>query len=316
MDQFLSWIAGLAAAVVPGLGGPATPVWTGYVEAEYVYISTMTPGRIDEIAVSEGQSVAAGDLLFVLDDAQQQAEVAAATARVAAARANLENLTTGSRREEVAVIEANLAKAQADLNLATQNLSRTESLFKQGLVPEAKLQQDKTAQASAEAQVDQLQAQLKVAELPARDAQQQAAEANLTAAEADAEQARIALGDRSVATPQAATVDRLYFSAGETATTGIPVVSLLPAGALKVKFYVPEAERQRLALGDHVTVACDGCSGDLVATVSYLDSQPQNTPPIIYSRDERERLVFLVEAKLPEGAKLLPGQPVSVEQVR
>jgi HlyD family secretion protein len=77
---------------------------------------------------------------------------------------------------------------------------------------------------------------------------------------------------------------------------------------------VPEAERQRLALGDRVTVACDGCGGDLVATVSYLDSQPQNTPPIIYSRDERGRLVFLVEAKLVEGAKLLPGQPVTVER--
>src|SRR5690606_37620989 len=127
----------------------------------------------------------------------------------------LENLTTGSRAEEIDVLRANLEKANADLALAESNFKRSESLFGQGLIPEAKLQQDRTALASAQAQVAQLQAQLKVAELPARDAQQEAAEANLAAAQADADRAASDLADRTVKAPVGGQVDRVYFSAGE-----------------------------------------------------------------------------------------------------
>jgi HlyD family secretion protein len=315
MSDFLGWAAGLLAALIPGMGDEAPAAWPGYVEADYVYVGAVSPGPIQTIAVSEGDAVRKGEVLFVLSSEQQRAALAAASARVEAARANLDNLTTGSRSEEVDVIRANLGKAQADLGLADQTLSRTESLFQQGLVPEAKLEADRASYAIAQAQVAQLQAQLKVAELPARDAQQQAAEANLTAAEADAERARSDLADRTVRAPEDGQVDQLYFSAGEVVGTGVPVVALLPAGALKVKFYVPEATRHGLALGQGVTVACDGCVPGLTARVSYLASQPQNTPPIIYSRDERSRLVFLVEARLDQPEGVLPGQPVSVERV-
>jgi HlyD family secretion protein len=92
-------------------------------------------------------------------------------------------------------------------------------------------------------------------------------------------------------------------------------VALLPADALKVKFYVGEAERATLALGDTVGVSCDGCAEALTAQLSFFASDPQFTPPIIYSRDERMRLTFLAEATLESGAGLLPGQPVTVERI-
>jgi HlyD family secretion protein len=314
VDQFLSWVTGLIA-VIPGLGAAPEPTWSGYVEADYVYVGAVTPGPIESIAVTEGGHVSRGDVLFVLSTRQQQAQLAAAEARVEAARANLANLTTGSRKEEVEVIRANLAKAEADLSLAAQTLERSENLFNEGLIPQARLEQDRAGYASAKAQVDQLDAQLKVAELPARDAQQAAAEANLLAAEADAEKARSDLSDRTVLAPEDAEIERLFYAAGEMAATGVPVVSLLPAAALKIKFYVGEVDRHALAIGDEVQVTCDGCEAGLLATVSYLASEPQHTPPIIYSRDERERLVFLVEAGLEGSAGALPGQPVSVAVV-
>jgi HlyD family secretion protein len=262
--------------------------------------------------VKEGQLVRKGDVLFVLETSQQQAQYDAATARADAARATLENLQTGSRQEEIAVTQASLNKAQADLALAEQNLTRSQDLFDRGLEPQAKLDQDKANLKAAQAAVDQLVAQLKVQQLPARDAQVIAAEATAAAAKADADTAKAALADRTVRAPEDGRIERLFFSAGEVAGAGVPVASLSGADAMKVLFYVSETDRQHFALGQQVSVSCDGCAADLTATISHFASDPQFTPPIIYSRDERNRLVFLTEAVLDEQNSVLPGQPVSI----
>lgn len=313
MDGFLAWLFGLVALVIPGFGATEPPRYNGYVEARYVYASAVSAGPIETVSVREGETVLAGDLLFRLRSEQQLALLQGAEARVAAAEAGLKNLTTGSRADELDVIQASLQKAQADMGLARDSATRSEKLFKEGLVPQSKLDQDRATLASAEAAVRQLEAQLKVAELPARSEQQVEAEANLAAAHADAEKANADLADRSITAPAAGRIERVFFDAGEIVAAGTPVVSILPQGALKVKFYVPEAARSAFALGDQVAVSCDGCPAGLTARVSFFASDPQFTPPVIYSRDERQRLSYLVEATL-EGASLHPGQPVTVER--
>ncbi|OEO28957.1 hypothetical protein VW23_027580 [Devosia insulae DS-56] len=313
MDGFLAWLFGLVALVIPGFGATEAPGYNGYVEARYVYAASSTAGPIETISVREGDLVLTGDLLFRLRSEQQIALLSAAEARVAAAEAGLKNLTTGSRADELDVIQASLQKAQADMNLAKDSATRSEKLFKEGLVPQSKLDQDRASLASAEAAVRQLEAQLKVAELPARSEQQVQAEANLAAAHADAEKANADLADRTITAPAAGRIERVLFDAGEIVAAGTPVVSILPEGALKVKFYVPETARAGLALGDQLAVNCDGCPDGLTAKVSFFASDPQFTPPVIYSRDERQRLSYLVEATL-EGVSLHPGQPVTVER--
>lgn len=313
MDGFLAWLFGLVALVIPGFGATEPPRYNGYVEARYVYASAVSAGPIETVSVREGETVLAGDLLFRLRSEQQLALLQGAEARVAAAEAGLKNLTTGSRADELDVIQASLQKAQADMGLARDSATRSEKLFKEGLVPQSKLDQDRATLASAEAAVRQLEAQLKVAELPARSEQQVEAEANLAAAHADAEKANADLADRSITAPAAGRIERVYFDAGEIVAAGTPVISILPEGALKVKFYVPEAARAGFALGDQLAVSCDGCPDGLTARVSFFASDPQFTPPVIYSRDERQRLSYLVEATL-DGASLHPGQPVTVER--
>lgn len=312
-SSVLAWITGVIALVIPGFGVTEPPRWNGYVEADYVYAAAATAGQIETLGVREGDIVRQGDLLFTLKQDGQVALLSGAEARVTAAEANLANLSTGGRTAEIDVVRASLSKAQSDLSLARDSSARSGKLFAQGLVTQAKLDQDRAALASAEAAVRQLQAQLKVAELPARDAQQWAAEANLAAARADAEKAKSDLADRTVLAPAAGRIERLYFDEGEMAAAGTPVASILPDGALKVKFYLPEAARQQFKLGDQLAVSCDGCPAGLTATLSYFASDPQFTPPVIYSRDERKRLSFLAEAVLDE-ATLHPGQPVTLER--
>ena len=313
MNDFFAWLTGLASIVIPGFGDAPVPQYHGYVEAEYVYVAPASPGRISAIKVQEAEQVEKDTPLFELQDDQYVAALEAAQARQAVAEANWRNLETGSREEEVAVIRATLEKAQADQKLAQINLERTEQLSRQGLVPVAKLDTDRAVLASANAQVAQLQAKLDVAELPARDAQIVAAEASLQAARAATRQAQIALSERNVKTPAAGQVERVYFRVGEVAGVGVPVVVILPPGKLKVRFFIPEADRMKFELGEELDVSCEGCAPDISARLTYLSSDPQYTPPIIYSREQRTRLVYLAEAQIDDTHGLLPGQPVTLE---
>lgn len=309
MNDFL---AGIFAAVLALFGATAEPVgYTGYIEADFLYMAPDSGGRIASLTVREGDDIEAGQVLFALEDDQQQAQLAAATARVEAAKATLANLVTGGRSAELDVIRASLAKAQADLSLARTTLERTEKLHAAGTVSAAQLDQSRNGVAAAQAQADQLAAQLAVAELPARSAQQTAAEANLAAAQADARNAEIQLAHRVVTTPASGRIDKVLYSTGEVVPSGAPVISILPAGALEARFFVPETERTELAIGQVLTVSCDGC-GAMTARITSFSSTPQTTPPVIYSREERSRLVYLVKARLEGGAGLLPGQPITV----
>jgi HlyD family secretion protein len=315
MDHVLAWLMGLVA-ILPGFGPAAPPSWNGYAEDDYVYAAAASAGTIASMPVAEGQLVHKGDVLFVLETSQQQAQYDAARARADAAEATLANLKTGSRQEEIDVTKAQLMKAGADLSLAQQNLARTQDLFDRGLTPVATLDQGKASVKAAQAAVDQLTAQLKVQQLPARDAQQIAAEANVAAAKADAATARAALETRTVTAPADGRVERLYYKAGEVVAVGAPVAALSGAGTMKVLFYVSEADRQQFTLGQQVAVSCDGCAAGLTASISRFASDPQFTPPIIYSRDERSRLSFLTEAVMEQQNAVLPGQPVSIGRLK
>ena len=328
MDQVFAWLMGLLS-FIPGLGHEAPPSWNGYAELDYVYAAAPAGGTIETIAVTEGDTVAKGDVLFTLDASIQQAQYEAAVARanaaraqVAAAEATLANLRTGARPEELQVTQATLAQAEANLALAQQTFSRTQDLFAGGNVPRSQLDQARAGLDAANASVLQLKAQLAVAQLPARNDQIAAASATVAAAEstaaaasADAANAQAALDNRTIAAPEAGRIERLYYSDGEVAGAGAPVVSIAGDGALRIKFYVNEADRPAFHLGDVIAVTCDGCATGLTAKVDHFASDPQFTPPIIYSRDERSRLVFLTEAVMTEQNGILPGQPVSIGRI-
>ena len=138
------------------------------------------------------------------------------------------------------------------------------------------------------------------------------AESALRSAEARLNSTRTRLDRRRVASPVAGTVQEVYFRQGEMVQAGRPIVSLLPPDNVRVRVFVPQATLPRLHIGDRIGVRCDGCAGTLYARVSFLSAQAEFTPPVIYSQEERSRLVFRVEA-IPERAEeLRVGQPVSV----
>lgn len=313
MADLPSWIVALISALYPGFTPVPPHVYDGYIEGDYIFAAAASSGRIDRIAVTEGADVAAGALLFALKDDQAKASLRSAEAQLAQAQAELENLSTGSREAETEVVRASVQQARVAHKIAQTRLTRTQALLRKGAATQATVEDGQAAVDEAAAAVAQLEAELRVAELPARDAERGAADAVVEEARAQVDLARSNFEDLKVFASKSGRVDKVYFEVGEVATAGAPVVSLLPPEAFTALFFVPETERADLQSGDVVGVSCDGCPLDLTAKITRMASDPQYTPPILYTREKRGRLVYRVEADVIDPHGILPGQPITVD---
>jgi HlyD family secretion protein len=152
--------------------------------------------------------------------------------------------------------------------------------------------------------------------LAAREDLIRAATAAVGMADAALQQAEWRLSQRSARAEAPALVYDTLYQQGEFVAAGAPVVSLLPPGNLKIRFFVPEPELARLKLGQKVRLGCDGCGKDLEAEIRYVAPQAEYTPPVIFSRESRSKLVYMVEA-WPTGTavQLHVGQPLDVTPV-
>src|SRR5215831_5648877 len=138
------------------------------------------------------------------------------------------------------------------------------------------------------------------------------AEAAMRTAQARLNSSQTRLTRRKVFSPAEGTVEQIYFRTGEMVAAGKPVLALLPPGNLKVRFFVSEATLPQIRIDDVVNVHCDGCPDGLSAKVSFIARNSEFTPPVIYSLEERSKLVFLIEARPDQPERLRVGQPVSV----
>jgi HlyD family secretion protein len=294
--------------------GQSPPAYQGYVEGEYVRVASPLAGTLVQLSVAQGAAVRAGDPLFVLEQDNEAAARRGAEERLAQARAQLADLEKGRRPEEIAAIEAQGRQALAALELAEANLGRIGALVAAGFQSKATLDQARSSRDQARATLAEADAQLRVARLASRADQVAAARAAVAAAQAAVDQAAWQTARKTVAAPVAGAVQDRLFLPGEFVAAGSPVLSILPPGNVKLRFFVPEAELARFKPGRAVKVGCDGCGGDLMATVSFMSTQPEYTPPVIYNRDNRAKLVWLVEARpaVQDAARLSPGQPVDV----
>ena len=303
----------LALLTLAGCNGANTSVMQGYVEGTYVYVSADTAGRIVERPAVAGNSVAENDVLAKLDDANERQAVAGAEARLAQAKAQLGDLGSGKRPEEISVLAAQVNAARTTFNSANDDYTRKLVLREKGVVAQQAVDDAKTARDSAQAQVDAAERQLEVARLPARPEEITAAERNVAAEEAALEQARIALDRRTLKAPAAGLIEETFYEPGELVPAGQAVVSVLPDVNRKIRFFLPEPLLAGVKIGSRVTVSCDGCAKSLEGEVTFVATEAEFTPPVLYSRGNREKLVYRIDAKpLGDAAALKVGQPVDV----
>ncbi|MGH2746236.1 MAG: HlyD family secretion protein [Thermoleophilaceae bacterium] len=289
------------------------PGYGGYVEGEFVRIGAPLAGTLADLEVRRGDQVVARAPLFVLESERERAARAEAEARVERARAALANLEKGRRPDEVAAAQAQLAEAQAALRASEADLARIRKLVADKFLPPQRLDEAQARRDQDRARVAELGAQVNVTRLPARSDEIAAARAEVKAAADALAQAQWRLDQRAQSAPVAASVEDTYYRPGEFVTAGAPVVSLLPPRNVKVRFYVPEAVVANVRSGDAASVRCDGCGAPIEVRVEFVAREAEFTPPVIYSRENRSKLVFLVEAKPPQpNPALRPGLPVEV----
>ena len=308
--------AAAALVLVAGCNAPTQRPLQGYIEGEYVRVATPFAGTLQRLDVRRGQQVAQGAPVFALESENETAARKQAEAQLKAAQARAENLMSGRRPPEVAAIAEQQRQAQASRDLAAANLKRQEELARAGFVSKAVLDDARAQLRAAEAQVASLAAQVTTAKLPAgRTAEIRAAEADVQAAREQLAQSDWRLAQRAVTAPVAGLVHDTYYNAGDWVSAGAPVASILAPTAVKARFYVPEPDLGRLRQGERVQLACDGCGAPMAATIVFLSDRAEYTPPVLYSKENRTKLVYLVEAKpSPEDAvRLHPGQPVDVQ---
>jgi HlyD family secretion protein len=292
------------------------PAWSGYAEGDYLYIAAPLAGRLEVLAVESGQQVVKGAPLFALDAEVEQAARAEALARQEAARAQAANTEKGRRSDELAVTAAQLAQASTQAALARSDLQRQQQLVKQGFISKARLEDARGAVQQAQARVAELQAALRVARLPARLDERLASQASANAAAQVVNQATWRAQQKQQLAPASGLISDVFFRVGEQVPAGQPVLSLLPPENIKARFFISEAELATIALGQAVLISCDGCGTPIAAHISKIASQAEYTPPVIYSNEQRRKLVFMVEARpdQPQASRLHPGQPLDVRR--
>jgi HlyD family secretion protein len=310
-------LSGLALLGFCLAGCTPTPTnqFQGYVEGEYVYVSAPLTGALTQLNVARGDSVKAGQPLFELERQSEAAAQAQAEKNLAQAQAQLDDLTKGKRPSEMDSLTAQLQQAEASLKQAADQLARREELGTNAVVSSEELTTARTQRDASQALVHQLESDLATARLGGREDAIRAAQAAVAAQQAALDKARWAYNQKQQAAPAGGTVHDTLYRVGELVAAGNPVVALLPPENLKVRFFVPQAKLPQIKIGSPITIHTDGSEHPFTATINYLATQAEYTPPVIYSRETRADLVFMVEARFApaDAAELRPGQPVDVE---
>lgn len=291
------------------------PSYQGYIEGEYLYLAAPAAGYLQTLDTARGSRVRTGAPLFAIAPEPERQGLQEAEARVQSAQERLQNLKEPRRPPEIAAIEAQLQSAEAALHLAATQLRQQRALARQGFISQARLDEATAARDQAAAQADALRQQLASARITlGRPPEVRSAEAELDAARAQSEQRRWQVEKKSVLAPAGGEIVETYYRPGEWVAAGQPVASLLPDNRRRIRFFVPETVVATLRPGQAVEARCDGCPAPIRATVTFIAPQAEYTPPVIYSRGSREKLVFRVEAypAPQQAASLRPGLPVDV----
>jgi HlyD family secretion protein len=290
----------------------ASPALNGYIETEPLRLAAASSGRITQMNVNTGDSVTAGQVLFALDAENEQAALKVAQARLHQAQAQADDLATGKRPAEVASLQANLNAANATLKQAETELARQQTLVNQGYLPKANVDTYRAQRDTAAANVKAAQAQIQTAQLAGREQTRVAANANSQALQDAITQAEWALAQKSVIAPHNASVEKRYYQQGEWVGAGSPVLSLLSPDQYKIRFFLPETELGKVKVGNSIQFQCDGCQQTQHATIRFIANTAEYTPPVLYTKEQWPKLVYMVEATPSDTSQLHAGQPISL----
>jgi HlyD family secretion protein len=289
----------------------------GYTYGEFTYLSFPFTEEVEQLFVSKGDVVTKGQKLMQLAAFPAENALRIAEEKVIAEKALLHNLETGERPAALDIISSQLVRAKSAASLAKRQLDRKEQLYKEKMISAADWERAKEDYVQKSAQVKELLQQLTLKKLPARQAEINNQKSHVESAILQRDKAQWEVRQRILFAPLDGTVYDILYHQGERPPAGKPVISLLPSGSIKIRFYVSEKRLGEIHNGEKVKIYCDGCEKPLRGHVNYISPQAEFSPPVIYSTQRREKLLFMAEAvPVKEDIPLIKaGQPVNVEVI-
>jgi HlyD family secretion protein len=287
----------------------------GYAEGEFVFVAPAFAGHLFKLEVERGEWVEAKQPLFFLDAENEFYAKEKSEEELKAFEAQLADLIKPSKRpDEIAALTAQLEQAKAQFAFSEIQLQRNKKLLAVAGISQELLDENQSQYDRNKAHVQELEDNIRVGLLSAREDQIQKAKDDVEAALAALGQAKWKLGKKSVYAPAHGRIQDTLYRQGEWVGEGMPVVMLLPPENVKARFFVPEKDLGRIKIGHPVSLECDSCEKSILAKITFVSQQAEFTLPIIFSQDSREKLVYLIEASVPseEALRLHPGQPLTI----
>jgi HlyD family secretion protein len=310
---FLNLVMAAALGACGGSDGHKNGVYQGYLEGRFLGVASPQEGQLMELKVRRGDWVEAGAPLFVLDPKPEVDQLREENQRVASDQAKVDDMSKGLRDTELKALDDQLQADRAQLEQANAEWQRNQQLQPGNFVSQNDVDRLRYLTEQYTAEADRDANQLATGKLGSRADQINQAVADLAADEAVRDQTQWMLDQKTQTAPQAGYVQDTLYRVGERVAAQQAVVVLLPVAEVRARFYIPETEINQVKLGQQVTVKLDG-RGPVKARISFISTEVEYTPPVIYSDSQNFKYVFLAEADFdPAVAKELHvGQPAEV----
>ena len=303
----------LISLVITACSDSNEGVALGTLERERVIHPATTNEILIDLPVSAGQLVEKGQVIAKFDAELQQAIVAKAQAQLAQATAFLEKTLNGARPEEVAAASAKVAAANAAYTQSEANFRRAKTLVKDKLASQETLDSATAARDETFANLESAKQNLNELTNGSRVEDINSAKAQVQAAEAELKVQQKYLSDLTIKAMRAGRVDNLPWHVGERVTKGSPVVIIQANSAPYARVYIPEPYRAKLNQGMTLTVRVDGIDKNIQGELTWIATEPAFTPFYALNQEERARLMYLAEVTLPTSENNLPtGVPAQV----
>ena len=299
-------------AFLSGCGGPGKQSYQGYVEGENIYLASPYSGDLVELLVERGQQVKKNQLLFKLDPFPQSLVIKEAAASLQQAIQVYDDLKKPKRPPEIAAIEAQIGQATSQVALALLRVKRNQTLYDKHVMDKDTLDAALERYHELTYLKAQYEANLDLAKLGAREDQLKAQKSQILFFTSKMHQSQWELDQKTIYAPASGVIFDTYYKQGEFVESQHPVASLLSPENMRIEFFVPDVGLAALHLNKKITFDCEGCSKHNEATIRYISPEAEYVPPLVYSRENRDKLVFRVKATITNALAFKPGQPVVV----
>lgn len=297
-----------------GCKKPENIALQGYIEGRYTYLAPQVDGQITKILVHRGSQVKKGDIVAILDSRPEEYQWKSALNEVSYAQALLENLLSGNRQEQIDVLLAQRTQILSELNCATRELERLKALFKKGYAAQADLDQAVSKFNELVGKRAEIDSSIAVSRLAARSDQIKAAREKVAQSRQNLAQTSWLLEQKTVRSPVDGLVFDIFYEEGELLNVGSPLLTILKSGNSKAIFFLPEIYLPEIKIGDDLLISSDGTKREYKERVDFISPIAEYTPPVIYTKKQRVKMAFKVEAAIsPKDEDVFhPGLPIVV----